>query len=116
MYIDCYYFACTFDNKVQNNLVDCFSEKLNENEIEDNYNEINDRRGTEEQTFIRKKETRENNKRINGIKRGNNENGNTRTKTSTTNRRETNIFEPRFFTSDRAKQSVIRRIQSYDKR
>lgn len=113
MYIDCYYFECTFDNKTQNNLLDCFSEKKldeDENDFEINdrrETEINDRRGTQKQTVIRKHnfERRDNNNRINGIKR--------ETMTSTSNRRETNVFESKFFTPDTTKQNIINRIQSY---
>ena len=94
-----------FLDKLQNNVVDCFSEKLNENEIEEDINNVNDRRGCSNQTS----------RTINRIKERNPKNKTSKFRRVDTTREIPDIFNSRLFTRDRIKQVTLRSIQSTDK-
>jgi len=94
-----------FLDKLQNNVVDCFSEKLNENEIEEDINNVNDRRGCSNETS----------RTINRIKERNPKNETSKFRRVDTTREIPDIFNSRLFTRDRIKQATLRSIQSNDK-
>jgi hypothetical protein len=109
---------------LENNVVDCFAEKLNENEINDINVDVNDRRDSkheryEETEFTYEEFTNEGieftNERNNGIKGRNSKNRNSKSKYVDTTNEISNIFVSRLFARDRIKQNKIRSIQSNDK-
>ncbi len=101
-----------FLDKLENNVVDCFAEKLNENEINDIYVDVNDRRDSKYEIY---EGTEFTNERNNGIKGRNSKNRNSKPKYVDTTNEISNIFVSRLFARDRIKQIKIRSIQSNDK-
>ena len=120
-----------FLDKLENNVVDCFAEKLNENEINDINVDVNDRRDSKHERYEGTEFTYEEftnegteftnegieftNERNNGIKGRNSKNRNSKSKYVDTTNEISNIFVSRLFARDRIKQNKIRSIQSNDK-
>ena len=115
-----------FLDKLENNVVDCFAEKLNENEINDINVDVNDRRDSKHERYEGTEFTNEGkeftnegteftNERNNGIKGRNSKNRNSKSKYVDTTNEISNIFVSRLFARDRIKQNKIRSIQSNDK-
>jgi hypothetical protein len=113
-------------DKLENNVVDCFAEKLNENEINDINVDVNDRRDSKHERYEGTEFTNEGkeftnegteftNERNNGIKGRNSKNRNSKSKYVDTTNEISNIFVSRLFARDRIKQNKIRSIQSNDK-
>lgn len=104
-----------FLDKLQNNVVDCFAEKLNENEINDIIVNVNDRRDSKDESYERYERTEFTNERNNRIKGRNSKNKHSKSKYVDTTNEISNIFVSGIFTRDRIKQNKIRSIQSNDK-